>query len=64
MNNAEEGFVVPFAPGPLDMFRRRPATLFINKLQSTRPIKNKLTCKSQIFVVHPLKESVKITVQK
>jgi hypothetical protein len=56
---------VPFTPSPIDFSRRRqPSNVFIKRLQSTLPIKRKLTYISQQFYLVPSKDSPIINMMK
>jgi len=61
----EASWNVPFTPSPIDFGRRRqPATVIIKRLQSTLPVKHKLTCNTQLFIVHPPKDTVLVSLHK
>jgi hypothetical protein len=54
----------PIAPGPIDFFRRRGQPIVVKRVQSTLPIKSKMTCNTQVYITRSLKDSIKHTVQK
>lgn len=65
MNNCGlDGRYAPIAPGPIDFFRRRPQTIVVKRLQSTLPIKHKMTYNPQIYITQSLKDSIKVSHQK
>jgi len=63
MSSCEVGWNVPFAPGPIDAMRRRQVPISIKRLQCTLPVKKKLTCNTQLYVVHPSKEPFQVFIQ-
>jgi len=64
VNLGEGDRYAPIAPGPIDSCRRRQHPIIIKRVQTTLPIKHKLTCNTQVYVVHPIHEILKITLRK
>ena len=60
--SCEISWNAPFAPGPIDAMRRRQVPLSIKRLQCTLPVKRKLTCNTQLYIVHPLKENFQVQI--
>ena len=63
-NLGEDEYYAPIAPGPIDSCRRRQHPILVKRLQTTLPIKHKLNSKTQIYVVHPTRDYIKVSIRK